>query len=271
MVALLPVALVVFLLAVFLTKSIQLIGPTQVGLVQKRVGRKLPEDNPIAFGGEAGYQAKLLMPGLRLVLWPIFSVSKHPWVQVPAGEVGVVIAQVGAPLPIGAKSGFYHPAFGNFTDLRTFLASGGEKGVQRPVLTPGTLVPIHPIAFLVITSQRVFGLPVTPEVGGRGVLSPATFGLDPAQLRQLVIAPAGGTDVVGIVTTLEGEPLQSGDIASRLGGYVDITTMEGEGRNDAAVIDMLLGSQNDLHNNYQDFQRFLDAGGRIGLQHDPLA
>ena len=25
-----------------------------------------------------------------------------------------------------------------------------------------------------------------------------------------------------------------------------------------------------LHNNYQDFQRFLDNGGKIGLQHDPL-
>ena len=33
---------------------------------------------------------------------------------------------------------------------------------------------------------------------------------------------------------------------------------------------MLLGSKNDLHNNYQDFQAFLDAGGKIGLQHDPL-
>ena len=33
---------------------------------------------------------------------------------------------------------------------------------------------------------------------------------------------------------------------------------------------MLLGSKNTLHNNYQDFQAFLDAGGKIGLQHDPL-
>ena len=31
-------------------------------------------------------------------------VEKYPWVQVPAGEIGLVIAQVGAPLPIGAKS-----------------------------------------------------------------------------------------------------------------------------------------------------------------------
>ena len=36
------------------------------------------------------------------------------------------------------------------------------------------------------------------------------------------------------------------------------------------VIEVLLGSKNDLHNNYQDFQRFVDNGGKIGLQHDPL-
>ena len=36
------------------------------------------------------------------------------------------------------------------------------------------------------------------------------------------------------------------------------------------IIEVLLGSKNDLHNNYQDFQAFLDAGGKIGLQHDPL-
>ncbi len=85
--------------------SINVIGPTQVGLVQKRFSlKKLPEDNPIAFHGEAGYQAELLTPGLRFKLWPIFGVKRFPWVQIPAGEIGVVIAQVGAPLPIGAKS-----------------------------------------------------------------------------------------------------------------------------------------------------------------------
>ena len=29
-------------------------------------------------------------------------------------------------------------------------------------------------------------------------------------------------------------------------------------------------SKNSLHNNYQDLQAFLDSGGKIGLQHDPL-
>jgi len=48
--------------------------------------RKLTKDNPVAFNGEAGYQADLLMPGLRWMPYAIYSVDKYPWVQVPAGE-----------------------------------------------------------------------------------------------------------------------------------------------------------------------------------------
>ncbi|HWS46069.1 MAG TPA: SPFH domain-containing protein [Acidimicrobiia bacterium] len=273
--------IVVLVVAAFVVlcalRSVIVIGPTEVGLVQKRFSlRKLPDDNPIAFRGEAGYQAQLLTPGLRFKLWPQFGVKKYPWVQVPAGEIGVVIAQVGAALPIGAKSAGYDPAFGNFANLDTFVGGGGQKGVQRPVLTPGTLLPIHPVAFLVVTSRKVYGLPVSPDIAERaratgGVLRPESFGLSPEQLQVVVIAPRGPQDMIGIVTTLEGGPLPSGDIASRLGGFSDIAGMEEvEGTQDSAIIETLLGAKNDLHNNYQDFQAFLHAGGHIGLQHDPL-
>ena len=254
--------------------SIHRIGPTEVGLVTKSFSaRKLSNDNVIAFNKEAGYQADLLMPGLRLMLWPLFKVAKHPWVQVPAGEIGVVIAQVGEPLPIGAKSGVYKPSFGNFSNLRGFIDSGGQKGVQRPVLPPGTLIPIHPVGFLVITKGAVYGLPVSNDAqarGGRGGLTAASFGLSPRQLEVVIIAPEGETDQIGIINVLEGDPLPSGDIASRLGGFADIEGMEARGAPDSEVIEMLLGSKNTLHNNYQDFQKFIDNGGKIGLQHDPL-
>jgi uncharacterized membrane protein YqiK len=268
------VGVLALLLAATVLKSVHWIGPTQVGLVNKRVGlRKLSDDNPIALNGEAGYQARLLMPGLRFKLWPVYGVSRYPWVQVPAGEIGVVIAQVGAPLPIGAKSAFYKKAFGSFSDLTAFIENGGQKGVQRPVLPPGALVPIHPVAFVVITSREVFGLPVAPELAGLakgGTLVAESFGLSIDQLEVLVIAPQGDQDVIGLVTTLEGAPPEKGDIASRLGGFDDIATMEEEDLDDAELIDTLLGSKNDLHNSYQDFQAFLENGGRIGLQHDPL-
>jgi hypothetical protein len=280
MVQVIVIVVVVLLVALVAYNSFHSIGAAQVGLVSKRLAlRKLSEDNPIAFRGEAGYQANLLMPGLRFKFWPMFGVTKFPWVQVPAGEIGVVIAQVGAPLPIGAKSAAYKPGFGNFSDLHGFIADAGQKGVQRPVLPPGTLVPIHPVGFVVLTAQNVYGMPVSPELVAQsddGLLTSESFGLTADALRVVVIAPDGAIDRVGVVTTLEGEPLPSGDIASRLGGFEDIAAMEaaeaagGPTLTDADVIEVLLGSKNTLHNNYQDYQAFLDAGGKIGLQHDPL-
>src|SRR5258708_32148911 len=98
------VGVIAALVVVSLLKSIKTIGPTEVGLVTKRFGLgKLGDDNPIAFKGEAGYQAKLLMPGLRFKLWPIFGGKKFPWVQVPAGEIGGGIAQGGEQPPRRAK------------------------------------------------------------------------------------------------------------------------------------------------------------------------
>ncbi|MBC7328477.1 hypothetical protein H5T87_10260 [bacterium] len=266
---------------IFVLPSIRIIGPTEVGLVTKRFGfKRLSEDNPIAFNGEAGYQADLLMPGWRWKFWVLYKVEKFPWVQVPAGEIGVVIAQVGDPLPIGAKSAKYKPEFGNFTDLRKFVENGGQKGVQRPVLPPGSLLPIHPIGFLVITKNKVYGRPISPELKAiadrEGALTPEAFGLRPEQLELVRIEPQPKgpdgkmVDMIGIVTTFEGDPLPPGDIASRLGGFDDIAELENRGADDLEIIEALLGSKNHLHNNYQDFQAFLDNGGRIGLQHDPL-
>jgi hypothetical protein len=201
-------------------------------------------------------------------------------VQVPAGQIGVVIAQVGKPTPIGAKSAKYDPAFGNFTDFRIFVEKGGEKGVQRPVLSPGTLAPIHPVAFLVITKPQVFGVPVSDEyknLADKSVLGFEAFGLEDWQLDVTRIAPkpAGESgrvvDMIGVVTALDGEPLPAGAIASRLGGFKDISEFEGQaGVTDFQLMGLILGSKNDQHNNYQDFQMFLEAGGKIGLQHDPL-
>ena len=209
--ALLMVVLTLSVLAIVLA-SFYSIGPTQIGLVRKRIGKKLPGNNPVAFAGEAGYQAELLMPGIRFKFLPFYAVTKHPWVQVPAGQIGVVIAQVGKPTPIGAKSGRYDPAFGNFTDFRTFVEKGGEKGVQRPVLSPGTLAPIHPVAFLVITKPQVFGVPVSDEyknLADNKRLSFMAFGLENWQLDVTRIAPrpAGDSgkvvDMIGVVTALD--------------------------------------------------------------------
>ena len=269
---------VVFL--IILMKSTRNIGPTEVGLVRKRFGvRKLTGGNAVAFDGEAGYQAKLLHPGLQFKLWPVFDVTRHPMVQIPANQIGVVIAQVGESLPVGAKSGVYKPEFGNFQDIATFVSNGGQKGVQRPVLPPGTVVPIHPVGFLVITRSTVFGVPIDEEYArleSRGGLKPASFGLSDSKLQVVHIDPTvsdGGriVDMIGIVTTYEGPPLPKGAIANRIGDFGDIAELEAKPTTkDSDLIEAILSVKNEEHNNYQDFQAFLDHGGRIGIQHDPL-
>ena len=172
----------VALVLILVIPSIRIVGPTELGLVTKRFAFKaLPEDNPIAFQSEAGYQADLLMPGWHFKLWLVYLVEKHPWVQVRAGEIGVVVAQVGKSLPV------------------------------------------HPVGFLVITRERVYGVPVAHEfqrLQALGKLSFQSFGLSEEQLKVTVITPrtaAGGfvVDTCGIVTTLEGPPLPGGAIASR--------------------------------------------------------
>jgi regulator of protease activity HflC (stomatin/prohibitin superfamily) len=274
------IGVVAFALLLVLVKSIRSIGPTEVGLVRKRFAfKKLGSGNAIAFDGEAGYQAKLMMPGVQFKFWPLYDVTRHPMVQIPSGQIGLVIAQVGEPLPVGAKSGIYKQGFGNFQDLQAFVGQGGQKGVQRPVLPPGTVVPIHPVGFLVITRDTVFGLPIDEAYAAlerRGGLKPESFGLQPSQLEVTRIQPrvfedGKVIDMIGIVTTFDGPPLPKGAIANRIGDFADLEKMEADpNTKDSDLVEAILAVKNEDHNNYQDFQSFLDRGGRIGLQHDPL-
>ncbi len=259
------VAILVIVVVIVLTalRSFHSIGPAEVGLIAKRLGRKLGNGQLIARRGEAGYQAELMMPGLHFKLWPLFKVQRFPWVQVPPNHIGLVIAQVGASLPTGAKSAEYKPEFGSFSDLGVFLDQGGQRGVQRPVLPPGTTAPIHPIGFVVITTDRVFGQALSTST-----LS-ALNDINPSALFVTHITPQGDTDTLGVVTTLEGPP--SGNIASRIGGFSDVLEMENAGEGSPVqVIQAVLKAKNNLHDNYQDYQAFLESGGCIGLQHDPL-
>jgi uncharacterized membrane protein YqiK len=260
---LIVIAVVVLLVVVTVARSFHSIGAAQVGLVTKRVGKRLDDDQLLAMHGEAGYQADLLMPGVRFKFWPIHSVERFPWVQVAPDHIGLVIAQVGEALPTGAKSAVYKPEFGSFADVRSFVANGGQRGVQRPVLPPGTTAPIHPVGFVVITSDQTFGKMISTATEA------AVDEVDDSALKVMHITPEGERDIVGVVTTLEGPP--SGDIASRIGSFADVTKMEDSAQGSPTqIIQAVLRSKNDLHDNYQDYQAFLANGGCIGLQHDPL-
>ncbi len=254
------IAIVVTLVVIFIAmKSIYRIPAGYNGWVTKSFGKKIENGGFLALNKEAGIQPDPIQNGWRFKLWPLFKVAKEPLVQIPAGTVGVVISQVGAALD-GTKSAVYKPAFGDFESVRNFINDGGQQGVQRHVLLPGATRAIHPYAFIVVVEGGTYGIPVNEDA--------ESLADDVENLSlKFVQVPS---DQVGVVTTLDGPPLEGGDIAGRIGGFSDILALEESRATTSAIIDAVLARQNGLHSNYEDFQKFLDESGRLGMQHDVL-
>ncbi|HTJ00040.1 MAG TPA: flotillin family protein [Dongiaceae bacterium] len=202
--------------------SLVLIRERQAGIVVKRfAGKSLPPGRLIALAGEAGYQAELLAPGLHFGYWPWqYRIIKVPLTVVPQGEIALVLAADGAAIPAERILGRVVDS-DNFQDARKFLVNGGEKGRQLGILTAGTYR-INTALFNVITAVNA------PE-----------HGMYPEQLMLKRVEP----DMVGIVTTLDGRPIEAGEIA---------------------------GPVIPEHENFQNAQAFLDGGGRRGLQEQIL-
>jgi uncharacterized membrane protein YqiK len=199
-----------------------LINEHQVGIVIKRFGaRKLAPGQLIALNGEAGYQADALAPGLHFGYWIFqYRVQKDAMVRIQAGKIGLVLANAGAPIASERILGRAVPC-DNFQDARAFLMNGGEKGRQLAILTAGTYR-INTALFTVVTTATAF-----------------QFGLIPEQLNVYAVP----SEAVGVVTTLDGRPIEPGEIAGALVAE---------------------------HDNFQNAQAFLNNGGRRGLQEQIL-
>jgi uncharacterized membrane protein YqiK len=164
----------------------------QVGIVIKKFGSlSLPPGRLIAVGGEAGYQAETLAPGLHFGLfrWQ-YRIIKAPVTVVPQGEIALVVAADGASIPSERILGKVVEC-DNYQDARKFLVNGGEKGRQLGIITAGTYR-INKALFNVITSVTA------PE-----------HGMGAGQLVLQRVEP----DMVGIVTTLDGKSIEAGEIA----------------------------------------------------------
>jgi uncharacterized membrane protein YqiK len=224
-----PVEVAVAVLLLLLLASIGpvllgmvLIRERQVGIVIKKFGgRSLQPGRLIALEGEAGYQADTLAPGLHFwyFRWQ-YRILKMPVTVVPQGEIALVLAADGAAIPAQRILGKIVEC-DNYQDARKFLLNGGEKGRQLSLLTAGTYR-INLALFTVITSVNA------PE---HDMLA--------SQLRLQRVEP----DMVGIVTTLDGRPIDAGEIAGPV----------------------IAG-----HDNFQNAQAFLDGGGGRGLQEQIL-
>jgi len=199
-----------------------LIRERQVGVVVKKFGRRsLAPGRLIALDGEAGYQADTLAPGLHFgyFIWQ-YRIFKMPVTVVPQGEIALVVAADGAAIPTERILGKIVEC-DNFQDARKFFLNGGEKGRQLGIITAGTYR-INLALFSVITADIAL-----------------EHGMHPEQLRLQRVEP----DMVGIVTALDGQPIEAGEIA---------------------------GPAIAGHDNFQNAQAFLDGGGRRGLQEQIL-
>jgi uncharacterized membrane protein YqiK len=210
------------LAALVLLSGFVLIRERQAGIVVKRfAGKSLAPGRLIALAGEAGYQADLLAPGLHFGYWPWqYRIIKVPVTVVPQGEIALVLAADGAAIPSERILGQVVDS-DNFQDARKFLANGGEKGRQLGILTAGTYR-INTALFTVITAGTA-----------------QEHGMMPEQLLLQRVEP----DMVGIVTALDGQPIEASEIA---------------------------GPVIAAHDNFQNAQAFLAGGGRRGLQEQIL-
>jgi len=180
----------------------------RIGLVTKKFvlwgNQSLPEGRIIATDGEAGFQGQTLAPGVYFGKWFWqYAINFQPFTVIPTGKIGLVLARDGAELETGAILARKVPC-DSFQDAAAFLKSGGRKGRQTAIITPG--------------SYRI-----------------NTFLFD-VEVTDMISIP---DNAVGIVTTLEGKPLDEGQIAGRLIGE---------------------------HNKFQDADLFLNNGGYKGLQ-----
>jgi uncharacterized membrane protein YqiK len=182
-----------------------IIPSNKTGEVTKNWGfSTLPDGALIALKGEAGVQADTLAPGLHLWLWPWqYTVLQRDFVVVPQAMVGVVEARDGKPL-VGGRVLARNVPCDAFQNARAFLTGGGERGTQIALIPPGTYR----------INQQVFTVTLAKAVEVED-------------------------NAIGIVTTFEGTPLATGEIAGK-----EVTG----------------------HSMFQNGQAFIDAGGSKGLQ-----
>ncbi len=92
----------------------------------------------IGNGGQKGPQTEILPPGVYRIHPNLFKITKAEAVVIAKGQVGMVTAQDGAPIPMGRLLAQSVTGHSNYENGETFLENGGQKGPQIDVLLPGT-------------------------------------------------------------------------------------------------------------------------------------
>jgi uncharacterized membrane protein YqiK len=228
---------------ILLSKTFRYIPNNRVGIVEKLwSGKGSVKSGLIALGGEAGFQPLVLRGGWHIRMPFIYRIHKLPLVTITQGKIGYVFARDGQDLPATQALASNIKAR-DFQDTALFLSTTGQKGPQRMILREGTYA-INLAQFVVLTEDQIFYLPLDRSE------------LETFQKMSAIIAERGGyrpivlkgtDDVVGIITVHDGPSLGSGEI---------IAPTVGEDPLHATT----------YHNNFQDPDKFLMAGGLRGRQ-----
>ena len=195
-----------FVLRVFF--GLVIVPEDRIGLVTKKFvlfgKQELPEGRIIASNGEAGFQAQTLAPGVYFWKWIWqYAIRFEPFTVVPTAKIGLILAKDGSELETGRILG-RKVNCDSFQDAVAFLKNGGRKGRQTSIIAPGSYR-INTFLFEVV-------------------------------LTDMLSIP---DNAVGVVTTMEGNPLEEGKIAGKI---------------------------IDGHNKFQDVDMFLANHGYKGLQ-----
>lgn len=227
--------------------GLRIIRPDRVGIVEKWWSPKGSlKDSIIALGGQAGYQPDVLRGGIHFRTPFMYHVHVMPLVTIPQGKIGYVFARDGQPLPPDQTLGKVIPNE-YFQDVRAFIGSEGQRGPQRAILREGTYA-FNLAQFIVITDSHTYYLPMGDKGEDTTIASMAAHLDEVGGFTPVIIR--GGQDKTGIVTVHDGPSLPMGDI---------IAPAVGDKPDDP-----------DYHNNFQDPEAFLRAGGMRGRQYQVL-
>jgi uncharacterized membrane protein YqiK len=268
------VAVVVTLICVFGAPlvlgllGIRFIPNDRVGIVEKLWSARgsVGEGHILAFNGEAGFEARVLRGGIHFMKWNLqYRIHKVPLVTIPQGKVGYIYARDGETLEPGQTLARVVES-DNFQDAAKFLygrekGQRGQRGRQRAILREGVYA-INLAQFVVITEHAVYHLDAEGKQEMQKLMSwqqelreihgfsPVVIGEEMSAIDPLNPDHSIAVDSIGIVTVHDGPSLAPGEIIAPAVG------------NDPAG--------DFYHNNYQDPEKFLSAGGRRGRQYVPL-
>ena len=244
-----PLLAVIGIILFFWLIGLRIIPNSKIAIVEKWWSTKGSlNEQIIALNGEAGFQPQIIRGGIHLLSPLMFKVHICPLVTVPQGQIAYVFARDGRPLEPIQTLGKVIPEGSNFQNAKAFLLNGGQKGPQRGIVREGTYA-FNLAQFIILTQDKMYYLPMGTKSDEMTILRMAELLRERDGFRPLVIK--GSDDKAGIVTVHDGLSLNREDI---------IAPAVGDDPEDPET----------YHNNFQDPEKFLKAGGFRGRQYQVL-